>query len=129
MYFFPRYFTFFFCSPYPCTYTANILLLSCQFWPKRVNFAVIHWFQSSFLSCSQVTTFRWHLGHCNEAYLPTRRGFNSHFGLRLGHSEGGDSIDSHRNKSLKLKLVFGTCCNRLGRNGKWYNGIKGNPGK
>jgi len=27
---------------------------------------------------------KWHLGYCNEAYLPTRRGFNSHYGYWLG---------------------------------------------
>ena len=28
--------------------------------------------------------FRWHLGHCNEAYLPTQRGFESHLGYWVG---------------------------------------------
>lgn len=27
---------------------------------------------------------RWHLGHCNGAYLPTSRGFDSQYGLLLG---------------------------------------------
>ena len=27
---------------------------------------------------------RWHLGHCNEAYLPTERGFDTHLGYWVG---------------------------------------------
>ena len=29
---------------------------------------------------------KWHLGHCNKAYLPLRRGFDTHY----GYWEGGE---------------------------------------
>ncbi len=28
------------------------------------------------------TITRWHLGHCNPAYLPTNRGFDTQFGIQ-----------------------------------------------
>ena len=31
--------------------------------------------------------FRWHLGYCNETYLPTRRGFESHNGFWGGSED------------------------------------------
>jgi len=30
------------------------------------------------------TLLRWHVGHCNEAYLPLSRGFDDHFGFLTG---------------------------------------------
>ncbi len=32
-----------------------------------------------------INKHRWHLGHCNEAYLPTRRGFDTQFGFHNSH--------------------------------------------
>ena len=37
-------------------------------------------------SC-RVAHVRWHLGHCNEAYRPTKRGFDTQFGIWLSHSD------------------------------------------
>ncbi len=30
-------------------------------------------------------SYRWHLGHCNRAYLPTSRGFDTQFGFYNSH--------------------------------------------
>ncbi len=38
------------------------------------------------LCCINLFIFnRWHLGHCNAAYLPTSRGFDTQFGFYNSH--------------------------------------------
>ena len=51
---------------------------------KRENWALTSWYWHTL-------TIRWHLGFCNEKYLPTQRGFQSH----IGYWGGAEDYYSH----------------------------------
>ncbi len=45
---------------------------------------------------------RWHLGFCNEDFLPTRRGFDSYYGIYLG--EGDYYVHDRIPAGMPMKL-------------------------
>jgi len=53
---------------------------------------------------------KWHLGHCNEAYLPEQRGFDTHLGLWTANSDYFNKgtvtnpplYDYHRGNELEI---------------------------
>ncbi len=59
---------------------------------RRLDTILILWESEAIKILMQITPFtncvcRWHLGHCNKAYLPTNRGFDTQYGIYLS---GGD---------------------------------------
>ena len=73
--------------------------------------------------------FRWHLGYCNESYLPTRRGFESHIGYWGGsedyysHSTGatGNSVPEVKDRNNNITRGTYSCYLLVGGGKRGYD--------